>query len=131
MNPRNVLNDPWKTAITCVELLRRVNKSTLRISDKSLRAVSGRKRLEGTFREQVRIFAADYGVLFIKLEGTGKSGTLLIDLEQVSKARVALFKDYFSEAERTQITDGTFDFDALYASLKMPPDDDENEDPWA
>ncbi len=130
MVTRRVLKHPWQVALLLVEQLRRSKRSSMRVSDKSLRAVSGRLQLENSFREQVRIHAMEYGVLLHKLDGTGKSGTLIIDLNQASTAKIALFKDYFSEVERNQISDGSFDFDGLYNSLFMKPDVGDEEDGW-
>ena len=124
---KRTLKKPWQVAVLLVELMRRSKKDKARISDKTLRVISGRVQLENSFREAVRVHALEYGFLLHKFELKGASGTVIIDLSSASTAKILLFANFFTEDERQQIKDGRFDFDGLYESLFMEPDDNEDD----
>jgi len=123
-----VRKEPWQVAVLVAQMMQKSGLTRMRISDKGMRALSGRSRLESSVREQIRQDALEYGYLIHRLDGRGgTSGNVVIALSALASAKPIKRADVFSDVEWQSIQDGTFDFDALSDDLLSENDGDEDE----
>ena len=123
---KNVRKEAWQVAALIARMMQKTGQTRARISDKGMRALSGRARLETSVREQIRLDALDYGYLIHRLDGRGRvSGNVVLALSTLLSAKALNRTAVFSDDEWQSIKDGTFDFDSLHNEVW---DDDEDDD---
>ena len=127
MANRRVLKESWQVAALIAEMMKRAKQTRARLSDRTLKLLAGRVKLENSVREQIRSDALSYGYLLHKLEAGGPtSGTVVLDLNSLHAAKPLKYKDSFKEDERGKIREGNSDFFvALHESLLGGDDDDD------
>ncbi len=119
--------DVWQVAALIARMMQKSGKTRARISDKGMRALAGRSRLEASVREQIRLDVLEYGYLIHHLGGVGGiSGNVVLALSALASAKPIKRTDAFSDDEWKSIKDGTFDFDSLRDELEGE-DEDEDE----
>jgi|GEM_PF-4142459 len=130
MAGRRVLKEPWQVAALIAKMMKDAKQTRARLSDRTLRLLAGRVKLENSVREQIRSDALSYGYLLHKLEAGGPtSGTVVLDLNSLHAAKPLKYKDSFSDDERSKIRVGDADFFVnLHESLLGGDDDDEADD---
>ena len=62
-----------ETAIILAVMMQRAEITRARISDKTIRLVSGRKRLEGSFRVNLNTDIAEFGFVIVPLDSGGQA----------------------------------------------------------
>lgn len=118
--------DPWQVAALIAHMMQKSGQTRARISDKGMRVLSGRSRLEASVREQIRLDALEYGYLIHRLDGRGStSGNVVLALSALASAKPIKRTDVFSDDDWLSIKDGTYDFDSLHDELSDDDDDDE------
>jgi hypothetical protein len=111
-------NQPWQVAALIAEMMRRADLSRARISDVTLRKLSGRARLETSIRTAIADDLVDYGYVIHRLEGRGPTtGNAIISLSALHAAKAVKGIDLFDASERAQISRGEYDFDTLHDTL--------------
>lgn len=115
----------WQVAAIIAYMMKKNGLSRARISDKTLRGISGRARLEATFREQIRLDALEYGYLIHRLDGVaGVSGNVVLAISALESAKLIKKSGTFSDEEWRAIEDGTTDIDRLNDDFRGETDDD-------
>jgi hypothetical protein len=125
---RKVRKEAWQVAALIAQMMRKSGQTRARISDKGMRVLAGRSRLETSVREQIRLDALDYGYLIHRLDGRNSvSGNVVIALSALASAKPIRRTDAFTDDEWQDIQNGTFDFESLNDEL-LDGDDDDDED---
>ncbi len=120
--------EAWQVAALVARMMQKSGQTRARISDKGMRVLAGRSRLEASVREQIRLDALDYGYLIHRLDGTGGvSGNVVIALSALASAKPIKRSDAFTDDEWQSIKNGTFDFDSLNDTLLGEDEDGEDE----
>ncbi|HEX7747588.1 MAG TPA: hypothetical protein VF445_02455 [Bordetella sp.] len=118
MTKRRVKKEPWQVALLIAEMMRRTDRTRGRISDRGLKDLAGRLKLETSIREQIYRDAYDYGYLLHHLSGSGPtSGTAIIAVSALHATKLFQPSDAWQPEEMAAIRDGSFDFDGLYGEL--------------
>jgi len=118
--------DPWQVAALIARMMQKSGQTRARISDKGLRVLSGRSRLEASVREQIRLDALEHGYLIHRLDGRGgTSGNVVLALSALASAKPIKRSDAFTDSEWQAIRTGTFDFDSLDDELSSEDEDDD------
>lgn len=126
---KRVRKEPWQVAALIAKMMQVSNQTRARISDKNMRILAGRSRLESSVREQIRSDALEYGYLIHRLDGGFKtSGNVVIALSALASAKPLKRADTFTDDEWLAIKNGTFDFDSLQDNLLEDEDEDGSED---
>jgi hypothetical protein len=124
----NKYKQAWQTAALIAEMMRRSGQTRARISEKTMMRLSGRKRLEASVREQIRLDAIDYGYLVHRLNPRDKaSGHVVVSIDALASGKPIKAVDLFEPDEVKKIVAGTFNFDALHADL-LGEGDSESDD---
>jgi len=125
---RDAYKEPWQVAALIAEMMKRGERTRGRLSEVTLKALAGRKKLETSIRTQIHSDALDYGYLMYKLDPKGPtSGTVVIALSALHAAKPMKAKEWFDEDELRAIKDGSFDFSDLHDRL-LGDDDDKDDD---
>lgn len=123
---KDAYKQPWQVAALLAYMMGKTDRTRARISDKGLKALAGRQKLETSIREAIRTDLLDYGYLLHRLDGSnGASGNVVLSLQALASAKPFNRQDVFSDEEWKSIRDGSFDFDSLHNDLSE--DDDEEE----
>ena len=123
---RDAYKLPWQVAALIAHMMKTTGQTRARISDKGLKALAGRLKLETSIREAIRLDLVDYGYLLHRLDGrAGVSGNVVISLSALAAAKPFKRSDVFDDEEWKAIRDGSFDFDSLHDDLSEEDDDDE------
>lgn len=129
MAKKRNLKQPWQVAALIAEMMRRSKQTRARLSEKTLRLLAGRKRIETSIREQIHDDSLEYGYLLKKLEGGPTSGTVAISLSSLHATKPLKYKESFDDDERGKIRDGDPDFFMnLHESLLGGEDEDETDE---
>ena len=125
---RSVRKDPWQVAAIIARMMQKSGQTRARISDKGMRMLAGRSRLEASVREQIRLDALEYGYLIHRLDGRGgTSGNVVLALSALASAKPIKRTDAFTDSEWQDIKNGTFDYDSLHDELFGNDEDEDDE----
>jgi hypothetical protein len=116
--------ETWQVAAVIAEMMQRAEQTRGRLSEKLLRKLCGRSRIETSIRNGITGDLLDYGYLLHRLEGRGPTrGHVVIALSALHAAKPLKGLDLYSAEERKAIENGTFDFGSLHDKLMGDPDD--------
>ena len=108
-------------ALLLALLLKRAEKTRARISDKTLRSVSGRVTIRDAFIADVRSWLEEVGVMMVRLE---RGGYALVAISALEGAPPILGKDHIG-TERQELSKGTLKLSAIWEELGFLNDSDE------
>lgn len=111
-----------ETAVILAALLKKAEVTRARISDKTIKLVSGRSRLEESFRVNLNNDISEYDYIIIRL---GSGGQAAIKISSLEAAKTVTAKRVLSNAEIQSLTKGNPDIDAY---RKFIEDGEEHED---
>lgn len=101
-------------ALLLAVLLHRSGKSRARISEKTLKNLSGRTRcLRDAFIAEVQGWAEEYGVIMVRLQ---RGGFALMSIEALEGAPAVMAKTFLAD-EHAQLKQGSLDTEALLEEL--------------
>ncbi|MCR2830444.1 hypothetical protein NR402_09145 [Acidithiobacillus ferrooxidans] len=121
---RTIYKETWQVAALIAIMMQRSGQTRMRLSDKGLRALSGRTRLEWSVRERIKLDTLEYGYLIHHLDGSaGVSGNVVISLSALASAKPIKRTEVFTDDEWKSISNGTFDFNIQDDDLSSYEDD--------
>ena len=77
-----------ETAVLLALVFKRCGLAQARVSDKTIRLVSGRKRLEGSFRQNLKDELGEYGMEIVRLD-TGDHALIKVSALEAAEAVTA------------------------------------------
>ncbi|MGD0958886.1 MAG: hypothetical protein ABSB19_03685 [Methylomonas sp.] len=113
-----------ETAVILAALLKKADATRARISDKTIKLVSGRKRLEGSFRISLDADIAEYGYIIVKLESGSQA---IVKISALESAKTITVKKMFSSDEIRALRNKTPDMD-VYRNFVENEGSEENDD---
>ncbi len=114
-----------QTAIGIAFILKRSGQSRARLSEKTIRRVSRRKRLRGAFVLDVTTSLADFGWSLCEL---GSGGYGVIQTKSLEAAKPVLASKFLDENERKALLRADFDFDEWESEAGIEDQDEETDD---
>ncbi|BBU70079.1 hypothetical protein [Fluviibacter phosphoraccumulans] len=121
---KRVRKETWQVAALIAKMMQTSGQTRARISDKQMRLLAGRSRLESSVRERIREDALDYGYLIHRLDaGSSTSGNVIVALSALAAAKTLKRTDTFTDEQWATIRNGTFDFDSLQDELLNDEED--------
>ncbi len=105
-------NATWQVAFWIADMMEVNQVTRARISDKTLKLLAGRRRLDGFIRSAIATDLAEYDYAMISLNnGRGNAIIKMSTLEGTKQ--LTLIGTYPDEKMREEIITGSFDYDSL------------------
>jgi hypothetical protein len=109
-----------ETAVILSVMMTRANVTRARISDKTIKLVSGRKQLRESFRITLNDDISEYGFLIVDLYSGGQA---IIKISALEAAKSFTAKSVLTDAEIKDLKKGTLDLNIFRDELKENEDD--------
>lgn len=110
-----------ETAVILATMMYRAEMTRARVSDKTIRLVSGRKRVEGSFRVRLNEDMAELGFVIVPLESGGQA---VVKISALEAAKTLTASKVLSELELKDLKRGTLDVDRLRSQLDEGNDEE-------
>lgn len=110
-----------ETAVILATMMHRAEMTRARVSDKTIRLVSGRTRVEGSFRVRLNEDMAELGFVIVPLESGGQA---VVKISALEAAKTLTASKVLSELELKDLKRGTLDVGRLRSQLDEGNDEE-------